>query len=133
METLRVETLVSSDELLKAVGQLSMPELERFTSEVIALKARRKAPSLSRSEAELLLKINQGLPEKFTKRYNELIEKRRAETLTQKEHTELLRMTREVETFEAQRVERLVQMAKIRKTTLSDLMKALGLQNPKYA
>lgn len=133
METLRVESLVSSDELLKAVGQLSMPELERFTSEVIALKARRKAPSLSHSEAELLLKINQGLPEKFTKRYNELIEKRRAETLTQKEHTELLRMTRETETFEAQRVECLIQMAKIRKTTLSDLMKSLGLQNPKYA
>ena len=133
MATVRVESLVSSDDLLKAVGQLSKSELERFTSQVIALQAQKKAPSLPRSESELLLKINQGLPEKFKKRYDELIEKRRAETLSQKEYNELLRITREAEKFEAQRVECLAQLAKIRKTTLSDLMKSLGLQNPKYA
>ncbi|MCX6056800.1 MAG: STAS/SEC14 domain-containing protein [Chloroflexi bacterium] len=133
MTILRVESLVSSDDLLKAVGQLNMPELERFTSEVIALQAQKKAPSLPRSESELLLKINQGLPEKFKRRYDELIEKRRAETLSQKEYKELLRMTQETEKFEAQRVECLAQLAKTRKTTLSGLMKSLGLQNPKYA
>ncbi len=133
MTILRVESLVSSDDLLKAVGQLNMPELERFTSEVIALQAQKKAPSLPRSESELLLKINQGLPEKFKRRYDELIEKRRAETLSQKEYKELLRMTQETEKFEAQRVECLAQLAKTRKTTLSVLMKSLGLQNPKYA
>ena len=133
MATVRVESLVSSDELLKAVGQLSKPELERFTSQVIALQAQKKAFSLPRSESELLLKINQGLPEKFKKRYDELIEKRRAENLLPKEYDELLRMTREAEKLEAQRVECLAQLAKIRKTTLSDLMKSLGLQNPKYA
>ena len=133
MTILRVESLVSSDDLLKAVGQLSKPELERFASEVIALQAQKKAPSLPRSESELLLKINQGLPEKFKRRYDELIEKRRAENLSQKEYNELLRMTHETEKFEAQRVECLVQLAKTRKTTLSGLMKSLGLQNPKYA
>jgi small-conductance mechanosensitive channel len=133
MTILRVESLVSSDDLLKAVGQLNMPELERFTSEVIALQAQKKAPSLPRSESELVLKINQGLPEKFKRRYDELIEKRRAETLSQKEYKELLRMTQETEKFEAQRVECLAQLAKTRKTTLSVLMKSLGLQNPKYA
>ena len=133
MATLRVESLVSSDELLKAVGQLSMPELERFVSETLALKARKKAPSLPQSETELLLKINQGLPEKFRKRYNLLIQKRRAESLTQKEYSELLRMTREAEKVEAQRVECLARLAKTRKTTLSALMKSLGLQYPNYA
>ena len=133
MATVRVESLVSSDDLLKAVGQLSKSELERFTSQVIALQAQKKAPSLPRSESELLLKINQGLPEKLKRRYEELIEKRRAETLSQKEYNELLRMTLEAEKFEAQRVECLAQLAKIRKTTLSDLIKSLGLQNPKYA
>ena len=115
MTILRVESLVSSDDLLKAVGQLNMPELERFTSEVIALQAQKKAPSLPRSESELLLKINQGLPEKFKRRYDELIEKRRAETLSQKEYKELLRMTQETEKFEAQRVECLAQLAKTEK------------------
>jgi hypothetical protein len=133
MATVRVESLVSSDELLKAVGQLSKSELERFTLQVIALQAQKKAPSLPRSESELLLNINQGTPEKFKYRYTELIEKRRAETLSPKEYNELLRMTREAEKIETQRVECLTQLAKIRKTTLSDLMKSLGLQNPKYA
>lgn len=125
--------MISSDDLLKAVGQLSKSELEHFALQVIALQAQKKAPSLPRSESELLLKINEGFSENFKKRYNELIEKRRAEILLQKEHNELLRMTREAEKFEAQRVDYLAQLAKIRKTTLSDLMKSLGLQNPKYA
>lgn len=75
MVTVRVESLVSSDELLKAVGQLNLSELERFTSQVIALQAQRKAPALQHSEAELLLKINQGFPKELRERYNELIEK----------------------------------------------------------
>lgn len=133
MTTLRVESLVSSDELLKAAGQLNLSELERFTSQVIALQAQRKASALPHSEAELLLKINQGLPAELHERYNELIEKRRYETLTSKEHGELLRLTREVEKLEAQRAEHLAQLAKVRKTTLSDLMNTLGLRTPDYA
>lgn len=133
MTTPRVESLVSPDELLKAVGQLNMPELERFTSQVIALQAQRKASALPHSETELLLKINQGLPINLRERYNELIEKRRLETLSTKEHSELLRLTREVEKIESQRTEHLAQLAKIRKTTLSDLMKTLGLRTPDYA
>lgn len=133
MTTPRVESLVSPDELLKAVGQLNMSELERFTSQVIALQAQRKASALPHSETELLLKINQGLPINLRERYNELIEKRRLETLSTKEHSELLRLTREVEKIESQRTEHLAQLAKIRKTTLSDLMKTLGLRTPDYA
>jgi len=132
MTTLRVESLVSSDELLNAVGQLNLPELERFTAQVIALQAQRKASALPHSEAELLLKINQGLPAELRERYNELIEKRRAETLSSKEHSELLHLTRDVEKLEAQRAGHLTQLAKIRKTTLSDLMKILGLRTPDY-
>lgn len=133
MTTLQVESLVSSDELLKAVGQLNLSELERFTSQVIALQAQRKAPALPHSEAELLLKINQGLSPDLRERYDQLIEKRRSETLSSREHDELLRLTREMEKLEAQRAEHLAQLAKVRKTTLSDLMNTLGLRTPDYA
>jgi hypothetical protein len=112
---------------------MNLSELEQFTSQVIALQAQRKARALPHSEAELLLKINQGLPIELRERYNELIEKRRAESLTSEEHGELLRLTREVEKIEAQRAKHLAQLAKIRKTTLPDLMKTLGLQTPDYA
>ncbi|WP_236556934.1 hypothetical protein [Calothrix sp. PCC 7507] len=62
MSTVKVEVQLSSEELLKAVEQLSQGDLERFVSQVIALQAQRKASSLPQVEAELLLKINQGIP-----------------------------------------------------------------------
>ncbi|MCI5132911.1 MAG: hypothetical protein D3904_15700, partial [Candidatus Electrothrix sp. EH2] len=48
--------------LLKGVAQLETNDLEQFVSQVLTLRARRIAPSLSRQETEMLEKINQGLP-----------------------------------------------------------------------
>ena len=133
MTTFRVEAQVSSDELLKAVGQLSPSDLERFVSDVIALQAQRKAPSVPYAEAELLLKINQGVPASIRDRYQALIAKRQSETLNAKEHGELLRLTDQVEQLEAQRVEYLAELARLRRTTLTALMQALGISAPTHA
>jgi len=133
MSTVRVEAQLPTDELLKAVGQLSQPELEQFVFQVIALRARRKAPSLPRAESELLLKINRGAPPDVQKRYGELIAKRRAETLAPDEYNELLRLTEQFEALEARRVESLAELARLRNTTLAALMKDLGIRKPAYA
>ena len=133
MSTVRVEAQLPTDELLKAVGQLSQPELEQFVLQVIALRARRKAPSLPRAESELLLKINQGASPDVQKRYGKLIAKRRAETLTPDEYDELLRLTEQTEALEARRVEYLAELARLRNTTLAALMKDLGIRKPAYA
>ena len=132
MPTVQVEAQLSFDELLKAVEQLSLPELEQFVLQVIALQARRKAPSLPQDEAKLLLKINQGVPPDIQKRYDELIAKRRAETLTPDEHSELLRLTDQVEETEAKRMEYMAELARLRKTSLTALMKDLGIRPPAY-
>ena len=42
MPTVTVEAEISRDELLKAVDQLSPPELSQFVSQVLALRARRE-------------------------------------------------------------------------------------------
>jgi hypothetical protein len=133
MSTVRIEAQLPTDELLKAVGQLSQPELEQFVFQVIALRAQRKAPSLPRAESELLLKINQGASPDVQKRYGELISKRRAETLTPDEYNELLRLTEQTEALEARRVEYLAELARLRNTTLAALMKDLGIRKPAYA
>ena len=133
MSTVRIEAQLPTDELLKAVGQLSQPELEQFVFQVIALRARRKAPSLPRAESELLLKINQGASPDVQKRYGELIAKRRAETLTPDEYNELLRLTEQAEALEARRVEYLAELARLRNTTLAALMKDFGIRKPAYA
>ena len=133
MPTIQIEAQLSTDKLLQAVEQLSQPELEQFVSRVIALRAKRRAPSLPRTEARLLLKINQGLSPKVQKRYDELIVKRRAESLTPDEYDELLRISDHVENLEARRIEHLSELARLRKTSLTSLMEDLGIRPPAYA
>lgn len=134
MPTIQVEIHLSIDELLKAVEQLSQSEFEPFVSQVIALRARRRAPSIPRTEAELLLKINQGIPSEIQKRYDELTAKRQAEMLTpdDAEYDELLRLTDRVENLDAQRLKYLVELANLHGTSLNDLIEDLGIRSPSY-
>jgi hypothetical protein len=133
MATIRIETQVTSNDLLQAVGQLSASDLERFASQVLRLQAQRKAASLSSLETELLLKINQGIPEAANTRYQSLQSKQQAEQLTKEERRELSRLINQREKLQAQRLESLAELARLRNTTLRGVMKQLGLQSPGYA
>jgi len=133
MSTLQVKTELPFDELLKAVEQLNLPDLEQLMSQVITLQARRKAPSLPKNESELLLRINQGLPLDVQKRFDELVAKRQAETLTQNEHQELLDLTDRIEKSDARRVEYMAKLANLRGISLPTLMKELDIRPPAYA
>ena len=130
MPTLHVEAQLSSEELLRAIRQLSPSELEQLIAQIMALRAQLTAPQLSPPETDLLLRINQGLPEEWRQRYNTLVAKRRAQTLTPDEHGELLRLTDEVEKLEGARLEALVELAKLRQTSLPSLMQTLGIPVP---
>src|SRR5690349_14542677 len=72
---------------------------------------------LSRVEADLLQKINQGLPPPVWQRYHELIAKRRAETLLADEQAELIALSDRIEETNAQRLEFLVELARLRQTS----------------
>ena len=133
MAIVQVEAQLSTDELLKAVDKLSLPELEQLAFQIIALRARRQAPSLPQAEAKLLLKINQGLPPEVQKRYDELIAKRRAESLAPDEYDELLHLTDQIENLEARRMEYLAELACLRQTSLTKLMGDLDIRPPAYA
>jgi DNA-binding Xre family transcriptional regulator len=71
--------------------------------------------------------------ESIQKRYDELIAKRQAETLTSAEYQELLQMTEKIERLEVQRVEYIAELAKLRQTSLTELMDSLGISPPQYA
>lgn len=133
MSTVQVQSQVSLDELLNGVGQLSLPELERFVMQAIALLAQRKSPSLTKDEAELLIKINQGLPLDVQERYDELVAKRKAEALTTDEHQELLHLVDLIERSDAERVKCLADLARLRGTSLMSVMEDLGIHPPAYA
>jgi hypothetical protein len=130
MPTITIHADVSVDVLVKAAEQLSATELRQFTLQVLALNAKRTAPSVAQEEAELLLQINRRLPEDVQRRYDELIAKRDTETLDAAEHTELLQLTQQVEAFDVARVEALSKLAACRGMTLSALMCQLGIASP---
>jgi hypothetical protein len=132
MPTVQVKAQLSTDDLLQAVKQLNPSELEGFVWQIIAFHAHQKAPCLSKEESELLIKINQGVPLDIQERYDELIAKRQSEALTPGEYDELLRLSDQVEKLDAERVEYLKELACIRQTSLTALMKALKIQTPAY-
>ncbi len=124
MPTIQIET----EQLLNAALQLPPPELERFVAQLFTLRARQKAPGLPEREAELLMKINRGLPTATQERLNKLIEKRRAETINAKELRELKKLTDRIEKLDAERLELLTELAALRNVPLRKLIKQLGLK-----
>ena len=87
-----------------------------------------RADALPRKETELLLAINQGLAPELWQRYHELIAKRRAETLTPDERTHLIELSDRIEEANARRMEALIELARLRQTSLEALMDQLGIK-----
>jgi hypothetical protein len=121
--------ILSPDELLQAVQQLSPAELSGFVEKILALRADREAPRLSQEESDLLLAINEPIPADLQSQYNTLIAKRQSETLTNPEHEELRQLTDEIERREADRIEALRRLAGVRGTSLQKVMADLGIQS----
>ena len=130
MPTIHIQADVSVDVLVQAAEQLSAAELRQFTAQMLALNAKRVAPSVTQEEAELLLHINRHLPDEVQRRYAELMAKRDAETLSEAEYTELLHLTKQVEAFDVARLEALSKLAALRGVMLSELMRHLEMVSP---
>ena len=122
---------VAPADLLKAAEKLNAPELDRFVSDVVKLRAQRVAPSLPGIESDLFNMINAGLPEDLQTRLEELWEKRDSESLTPPELQELLTLTEEAERLDVARLAALAELASLRKTSLESLMQSLGLSGNK--
>lgn len=133
MATLRVETELPFDNLLKAVEQLSLTDLEQLMDQVVALQARRKAPCLTKDESELMLKISQSAPPDVRKRFAELVARRQEEKLTPDEHQELLRLNDLIEKSDAERMRHMLELARIRGVSLEVMMGELGMHPPAHA
>jgi hypothetical protein len=124
---------MSIDELIKAANQLNETDLNQLLHQIVVLRARRKTPILPKEEAELLLKINQGIPSDLRASYQILREKREAETLDDKEYDSLIQLSNQIEQIGAQRLEALAKLAQLRQVSLLDLMETLGIQPVSYA
>ena len=129
MSSIRIKSSLklSVEEVLEGISQLETAELEKFLNQVGSLLAKRKAPHVSRREAELLIKINKGISEAQQNRYRILSQKLEAETLTDIEHQEFLRLVDLVEEKDTQRLEYLIELARLRSVSLDSLIDQLEL------
>ncbi len=121
---------ISTEQIMSAVTQLTLPELERVFDRVLALQAERKAPRLTEEEPALLARINQGLPEELRERLSSLRAKREDETITDAEYEELTCLTLQAEEFHAERLAAMVKLARLRGVSLPALMDQLNIHFP---
>ena len=84
--------------------------------------------ALPAQEAELLREINTGLPEHLWEEYRDLVGKRRAELLTDAEHSRLIVLSDLIESDNAERIDRLIQLGQLRNVSLDELMAQMGIR-----
>jgi hypothetical protein len=124
---------IDLDEVLQGLARLGTAELEQFVDRVIALQAQRHAPSLPQNETELLQQINRGLPANIQQRYDTLNTKLHDETITAQEHEELLTLIDRIELADAERMQHLIALARLRRVPVDTLMAQLGIRRTTYA
>jgi hypothetical protein len=115
-------TAIAALSLMVAVLLITRPGF------IAAPKPAHAPARLSTREAELVRQINQineGFSPAFSRRYRELRAKLAAETLVPDgtEHQELIEMSDQLELRHADRLGLLSELAKLRKTSLAEVMK----------
>lgn len=86
--------------------------------------------SLAPKETELLLLINEGLPEDIQATYNDLMQKSADGLITEEEEAEFLKILPAVEAKTAERLGHLVELAQVWNTTVDGVMDRLGITPP---
>ncbi len=123
---------IDLEDILAGIARLEISELEKFTDRVMDLRASRRAPRLPKNESDLLQKINQGVPRKVRRRYEELNEKLHDEVITPQEHQEFLDLVEQIKLSDAERLHCLIELAQIRHITVDTLMEQLGIRQTVY-
>ncbi|MFN0037668.1 MAG: STAS/SEC14 domain-containing protein [Saprospiraceae bacterium] len=115
-------------QLLSGAEQLSDKDLDAFADRVMVLRAGRYTPHLPTRETSLLEIINRGLSADQRLRLEVLNRKRKSGSLSDVEHGALLTLTDLAEQLDAERIEALAELARLRRTTVPALMLQLNLR-----
>lgn len=126
---LKSDINIDLNEILKAVTQLEIPDLEYFVKQASTALAQKKATSIPKREADLLIKVNEGIPFEMQSRYDELHNKMEQNLISLAEQQELLHLAEQIEAKNAKTMEYLFELSQIRKVPLLTLIEQLKL-NP---
>lgn len=111
-------------------AKLKGVDLSQFIVQFLELNFPEEKPkpkALSKREALLLQKIELSIPVETWERYHILRAKRQEETINQSESAEYDAINQQIEAVNVNRLASLIELAKIRKITLDELMNQLGL------
>ena len=121
---------LTSKQLLQEIAQLDTSELEGVAYAVSLLRARRIAPSLSKTESDLVRQISAcALVPKDKAMLLQLGEKMEAQDISDTERQVLLELTDRSEQLNVQRMRLIGELATVRGETVLDTMSHFGLLN----
>ena len=108
-------------------------EPDAYMVQALEQQLRQSSPDPSRlpaAESELLLKISSGPAGLDWERYHALLTRNRDETITSAEHAELIAMIHAVEKANAERMNDLIELARLRGVSLDSLLESLNISPP---
>jgi hypothetical protein len=123
MATLSIRTQITINDLLEAAEQLPPAELETLLRRLLQLQARRKAPNLSKREAEIIEAITHTGPSEHQSRLHALTQEMDKRPLTEAEQCELKELIAHSESLTAKRLALLVELSQLRQVSLDAVMK----------
>lgn len=118
---------IEISDLLQMVQQLKLEDLQYFSQQIEKITAERIKKQQEIKEAELLKKVDLDLTGEDKRRYEELHEYLRNETLTDDQQKELLKLEKKREQLNVKRMMALVELSKIRKVNIEELIISLNL------
>ncbi len=126
----------SAKQLQAAVKQLPPAELRQFKRQFASWQKKNGQPEQANTELETELlgriRLNSRLPETTQRRFNRLRRKLRAEIITESELLDLQSLTSRLEWMSVERLEALIELARLRDTDVNMLMRELDLVPKRY-
>ncbi len=116
--------------ILDGIANWDLPSLESFAKGVNEIVAQKKSPNLTKEETDLLKKINAGIPTSALDKYNMLKIKQKADGLSSLEQQEMDNLIDFIETKEAEFLGYLLRLSHLRKVSIENLRKQLGIKTP---
>lgn len=125
-------TVIQPEQVLTEIEQLSASQLDWLLPKIVALRATRKGGALPADETRLLLEIQAAIPPDITQRYHQLIALREQGELNSDQSQELATLTQAYERLALMRLQRIADLAELRRTTPSVIVHQFQLALPAH-
>jgi len=124
---------ITPAQVIEDMTRLTARQLGTVIEKAALIRLKKTTRVLSERESELLRVINHGLSVEKSAKLEALRHKLSQEAITRREREQLLRLTDELERLGAERLKALMELAAIRKTTVTKLMNEIGMTEAAYA